>query len=450
MLQRTLTIIFSIAVVLRLTNLALLGDTASNLLIEDSALYWNGAQYWLESGSFSKSGAYGYAPETERAPLYFLFLIPFRWLFGDTVIPALIAQALIDSGTCVVIALLGTFINRTTGFVAGLIAACWINLIIHSGMILTDSLFVFLVCLVLLYAANFAARGRYIDIVLAGILCGLAIMTRPVALFLPIAMAIATPFIVRNRGANWTNGIVAALILVILSALPAVPLLYRNYTQFGVLQLTHQNGTHLLSWVVGISESLASGRSFDAVSKELNAKLKDRLALLDDGGKNLNAFEISRQKLALARAELAEMPFRTILYAWGFGALRNIAEPAIALDPRVRALNQASFYNAHGRGLIERSVDFITGNNAHYVVWLGLGLVGSAVSLALQVFGVFLSVRRMPWLALFGLLWVVYFLLLNGPVGGPKYRLPFEPVLIIFLSIAVIDLASRFRRRCAR
>ena len=36
-------------------------------------------------------------------------------------------------------------------------------------------------------------------------------------------------------------------------------------------------------------------------------------------------------------------------------------------------------------------------------------------------------------LAILGSLTMAYFVLINGPVASPKYRLPIEPILIIWL-----------------
>jgi len=41
---------------------------------------------------------------------------------------------------------------------------------------------------------------------------------------------------------------------------------------------------------------------------------------------------------------------------------------------------------------------------------------------------------------------IAYFLLLNGPVATPKYRLPMEPVLIVLAAIPLAWMAQRRRR----
>jgi hypothetical protein len=42
--------------------------------------------------------------------------------------------------------------------------------------------------------------------------------------------------------------------------------------------------------------------------------------------------------------------------------------------------------------------------------------------------------------------WIVYILLVNGPVASPKYRLPIEAPLMVFTGAGFVSL-SRWRRR---
>lgn len=446
---RILLTIFGLAVGLRLVNLAFLGDSLANRLIEDAPLYWNGAQFWIDSGWFSISHKGGYIPQTERMPIYFLFLIPFRWLFGPDVVPLLVAQAVLDAFTCVVIARLGAMVDRNTGIAAGILSAIWANMVIHASMVLTETLFLFLVSFLLLTAARYAQRGRFLDLCLLGVLCGVATATRSIALFIPVAMAALLPFITHRRGWGWRRGGAAASILLVLSALPASPILYRNMTQFDSFALTAQKGAYALYWVVGTTQSLSSGTSFGEVTTALNVKLARRLERETGLGHGLNDFQRSKLMVSIAAEEARSMPATDFLTAWTYGAAINLAAPALVLDQRIRSLKSASFANSEGDGLFGRLRAFLDSGSGLYVFWLGIGLAAGTVAMVLQVAGGLLLFRRMFWPAVFGTAWIVYFLLLNGPVGSPKYRIPFEPVLIVFQAVALVSLTAWINRRRA-
>jgi hypothetical protein len=58
--------------------------------------------------------------------------------------------------------------------------------------------------------------------------------------------------------------------------------------------------------------------------------------------------------------------------------------------------------------------------------------------------------RSKPWTAALAGAVLAYFLLLNGPVAAPKYRLPMEPVLIVLAAIPLAWLTERRSRYLIR
>ena len=442
---RNLLFLFGIALGLRLLNLLVIDDLGAYAMVPDSHFYWSGALAWIESGFFSHFDGTNYVPITERTPLYFLFLTPFRWVFGDLVGPVVVAQAVLDAGTCMVIAMLGGMLDRTTGILAGLFAAFWPNMIIHSALILTDSLFLFFIALGLLFVARFLHCGRPSEIYLASFVCGLAIMTRPVGMLLPLGILVVTPIVLHRHGNDWRKSGGAALIAMLIVALPVSPLLARNISQFGTVQLTSQSGTHFLGWVVGYSRALDRGESFDTASEQVSRKWMSEKTIRSNE-RPPNAFEESRKRMSLAREELSRIPFTSLLKAWSSGGALNLVAPVTAIDPRIRSLNRKSYYNSLGTSLIDRSLNFMANNDVVYIRWLLLGLVIGTIALILQMAGWVILLRCNFWSAILGLLFISYFLLINGPVGGPKYRLPMEPVFIILQSIALLGLWKRWNR----
>ena len=65
---------------------------------------------------------------------------------------------MIGALTCVVIAVIGSFLGRSVGILSGYLAAIWPNFIIFSGMILGDTLFVFLFSVMLFFSARFRSE----------------------------------------------------------------------------------------------------------------------------------------------------------------------------------------------------------------------------------------------------------------------------------------------------
>ncbi|MGY8961653.1 MAG: hypothetical protein ACKVKG_19420, partial [Alphaproteobacteria bacterium] len=100
-------IIFAAALMIRLTNIALLGASPDALLVEDARLYWDSATALMAQGYDSVETVVRLLVNSERAPGYILFLAGLRELFGDSFGAILIVQSILDSLSCILIATIG-------------------------------------------------------------------------------------------------------------------------------------------------------------------------------------------------------------------------------------------------------------------------------------------------------------------------------------------------------
>ena len=444
LIRANLVAIFLAALAIRFLNWVTIEDLSLYMFAGDSPIYWDGAKAWLDAGYFSRPDGAAFAPETERVPLYHLFLVPFRWAFGDALWPVLVGQFMLDAGTCVLIGMLGAQLTRATGLLAGLLAAAWPNLVIHSHLILSDSLFLILFTGVLYFASKYLKAARLTDAVIVGVLCGGAIMTRSVALYIPIAMAVSAPFISRKVSGNWRSGLLAGIAMLVASLIVVSPLLWRNVQNYGSFQLTAQGGTHLLNWVVGYVNSLEKGKTFTEEARKIQEQHQAETRRDGSTVDTSNPFERAAAQVAFAKQEFGKIPLQSIVKAWLYGAALNLGAPALVMDPRVRAYNRKSLMDSSGSSLTGRVWAFLEGNDPNYLTWVVIGLVASVLCVALQFYGLIVLSRFAVWPAVFGVLAIGYFLLVNGPIGTPKYRLPFEPVLIVLQALALLSLFRRF------
>jgi hypothetical protein len=125
----------------------------------------------------------------------------------------------------------------------------------------------------------------------------------------------------------------------------------------------------------------------------------------------------------------------------------NLGAPALLGDPRVRALPKPSFYNTPGAGLWQKARAYVFDDPGRYQLLLVVGLIAMLPMLALEAIGFVMLARMLPWAAVFAGGVLAYFLLVNGPVATPKYRLPMEPVLIVLAAIPLARLTERWSRR---
>jgi hypothetical protein len=123
----------------------------------------------------------------------------------------------------------------------------------------------------------------------------------------------------------------------------------------------------------------------------------------------------------------------------------NTVIPGVLQDRRLRDAIPMSFYAQTGT-FVERIVGFLAGTPTLLLLLLTGTLVLTAVLLPLALVGLVVAWRGDPLLTIIGVGLCGYFLLITGPVIGPKYRLPMEPFLTLFQAAGVVWLMDRARR----
>jgi len=450
--------VFLLALLVRLINLAFLTGNQSFFAETDAFAYWKLGAGLARPESFWST----LLAETDRMPLYPLLLGGIRHIFGDDPRMVAILQAVIDAGTCALIAALGALISPLVGLIAGILAALSVTLIVFSTQILTETASLFFFTLMLLAGARFLRHPTNALAIIAGLAGGIAAATRPavaplLAAAVPLVLVIA---LMQRRG--FAAALAAALLFAVGAAAPIAPVLLRNVIHYGSFSLTTQTGHHLADWIVPLVTERADGTPYQNTVDRMEALYAQRAQTtlcaprkLECGAEHdlngqTNPFQRAAVKSEVAREAMARLPLSAYAKAWLEGMVVNLASPALLIDPRVRALPKPSFYNTPGASLWEKTRAYLFDDPAAYQVLLIVGLVAMLPILMLEAAGFIMLARTLPWAAVFAGGVLAYFLLLNGPVATPKYRLPMEPVLIVLAAIPLARLAERVlpRRSC--
>ena len=450
--------VFLLALLVRLINLAFLTGNQSFFAETDAFAYWKLGAGLARPESFWST----LLAETDRMPLYPLLLGGIRHIFGDDPRMVAILQAVIDAGTCALIAALGALISPLVGLIAGILAALSVTLIVFSTQILTETASLFFFTLMLLAGARFLRHPTNALAIIAGLAGGIAAATRPavaplLAAAVPLVLVIA---LIQRRG--FAAALAAALLFAVGAATPIAPVLLRNVIHYGSFSLTTQTGHHLADWIVPLVTERADGTPYQKTVDRMEALYAQRAQTTlcaprklecsteHDLNGQTNPFQRAAVKSEVAREAMARLPLSAYAKAWLEGMVVNLASPALLIDPRVRALPKPSFYNTPGASLWEKTRAYLFDDPAAYQVLLIVGLVAMLPILMLEAAGFVMLARTLPWAAVFAGGVLAYFLLLNGPVATPKYRLPMEPVLIVLAAIPLARLAERVLPRRSR
>ena len=342
--------VFLLSLVVRLSNLALLRGNNSFFAEPDAFTYWMLGTALAKVDGFWTT----LSSMTDRMPLYPLVLAGIQSAFGSTPRTAAAAQAVLDAGTCTLIAALGTLVSPLTGLIAGMLAAVSVTLVVFSTQLLTDAVFLFFFTVMLLAGAHFLLRASMGAAALAGSAGGLALATRPwiAPLLIAATPLIFTVAIIRSRRVG--VACVTAALFAAAAAAPIAPILLRNVTHYGSFSLTSQAGDHLAFWIVPLVKQRAYGTPYEISVQRMQALYEQRLAERSLEAQS-NPFARASIKVELARQQLARLPLKAIVESWIEGMVVNLAAPALIADPRVRALPKPSFYETPGRNSLGES-----------------------------------------------------------------------------------------------
>jgi 4-amino-4-deoxy-L-arabinose transferase-like glycosyltransferase len=452
---RTALLILLAALFVRFAYLALVYHGGDSLRSLDSPIYEEYAQNLLEGcGGAACDPAYLAA----RVPGYPLFLAAIRTVAGPNPFWPVVAQMLIDAGTCLLVAWLAALFDRRLALSAGLLAAANLNMIASAGQVLTDTLFLFpftasLVATVLYLEAPSTPRAFA-----AGLLLGLALFVRSTVMFFPPLMLAALAIAAWRHRLPPARAVAHLAVAAIGALLCVAPVLARNVATHGRFALVSQGGIHAIGWVVPAAREFVLGIPFEEGQRQMRAELSAQLAadhlprLPDD------PFAASDEMEKAASKALKQLGVMGLAKAWLGGAMINLGAPALVSVPPVAALERPHFYATPGTGAVDKVWAFGRRAAGSLFFWLMVpALMWMAVSRALEL-GALGVIGRGGGLplgpSLYLLAVALYFVAVTGPVTGVKYRLPLEPMLVLLLAESGARLcawrasrALRVRRR---
>ena len=208
--------------------------------------------------------------------------------------------------------------------------------------------------------------------------------------------------------------------------------------------MTAQAGEHLSQYVVPFVWQHSKGIPFIEGMKMMNRDMTLEAEKEGVNWKELSPFERSDRRVAMALRILKEEPLSAVAKAWAFGMAKNLLAPALVDLSYLLGIERPHFFYTEGTTLMDRGVNFIKGMKG----WFGWALLGSLAIMVLvrlvQVWGLMCMLRERVWTALLFVVIIGYFLAVSGPVGYAKYRLPFEPVLVVLLAVGLKEFVVRF------
>lgn len=406
-------------------------------LKNNAVLYPDSYDYIRLADSICQNFSYGLnSQEIFRVPVYPVFLAIIKSISPSYFLPvSILAQSILDSLTAVIIVLITLRMFNLLAFavIAGFFYAVSPLAIASSAQILCETLFAFLLVVLLLLLTKLSKdKLSLLYCLIIGLLMAVLTLTR--AVFLPISMLFFLFILIRTKRfkAFLLTGLTCYIILCGWGL--------RNYLVAGYFGISSVSDILIYRYNACALEAEISGKSFVQVQTEFDSKL--------------SLLKTQQDQALFASNEgwhiILEDPFK-----YAFIHLRtslNSLLPASGDLTKAFGLklgDKGTLSIINSKGLLVGVKYYFAGNMGLFFILLPLGIL-LCIQYILSIIGAMkaLKIRDERFLfVLLLILCVIYFVFIGGPASTPRFRLPAEGIIFVFASYGLYMVFGFFARR---
>ncbi|WP_458760246.1 hypothetical protein ACSVBT_05440 [Afipia sp. TerB] len=349
-------------------------------------------------------------------------------------------QGALDAGTCVAVFFIAQYLSPKLALPASVFAVFNPTQIVLSGLFFTDTPFTFFFAVSLLLTLRWAQKPTWSGAALIGAALGCASMTR--ILIVPWAVLTMSLMAVYSLFTSSVSKKTTVLASAAVFGLCIGAILTKNVALYRTIGLTSQSGAHLAFWIVPLAKEMKDRTPYAATASAMERRTRERF-----GPQSANPFEQSARYKIVAGEALREIPLTAFVKSWLSGMAINLLSPAALQAPPVLQLPHGGFYETSGSSFPDKVYNYaFHSRNSLYAGILILGAFGLGLARLVQLIGAISLARQRNWFFLaLGGSWIVYILVVSGPIAAPKYRLPIEPLLNIATGAGYLALRRKFK-----
>jgi hypothetical protein len=383
-------------------------------------------------------------PEILRLPGY-PFLIAVAWWTGHTTVATLAMQVVIAAATVWLAYRLGALTGSArVAHRAAWLAASEPLLVVYTGLLMTETLFTFLVTWSVYRGIVAKTRRQFAA---AGLLTGLSALVRPVGLFLPIVLAAG--IVSSRRIGDLRTRLAAAAIVVLCGGVIVGAWCVRNGVGSGYWGYSSQLDRRLLLTEAGADIAASQGRDLRDVADDMRASLGAAQPAGSLPAEAAVAVEARRRGLRYVRDHWAG-----VLWQHLRGSVMSLLHPPGGeLNPLLSPSPQASVtfhllaghFREAAAGLSLGGITLTVWRVVRSLYWMGF--------LALTAAGVWSVLRGHPrgvdetgspgWWPI-GSALVLYLVLAAGtPYASSRFRHPLMPFLCVIAAVGSVSSRRR-------
>lgn len=393
---------------------------------------------------FAKTGVLTDPKSIKNPPVqpigYHFILGLLFWLFGHSVAMVIIFQTIIM--LCCLILLMWiarALYDDEVAFVVGLLAACNVGFLIYPQLILAETVLLLLLLCFLDRYIHFLQKNRARYLAQAGICLGFSMLVKPVVLLFIFPLMVITYM---AHTVSLKIKMRDMLLLLLCFTMPIVCYMGRNYVKYGSFSFAPM--TELNIYQCYLAKVISKIESIDQ-QEIIETKLRFNA---------VQAFDPTgwQQAKRYFYYYLVRFP-HVFLCTWMTNVIKTwlglyVTQLKLMIEPQ-DVIGTHSFFNQRG-SLLERCSGYIVGGTTHLGIMLlsWIELLYAVVRLLCAVIGLSVIMRNkqkiLGWLFLS---MMISFSIVTGIDGCCRYRLTFEPVLLLLAAIGLVFVYAYYNEK---
>jgi len=424
------------ALLLRLLVFAVVLQKPEKMFRPDSPSYYSTALNLVDGYGYSSSSSAPYTPNIMRTPTYPFFLAFLFEIFGKNFHVVAFAQIILSVMT-IVLAYYAVlrFGTQKQAFLGALLLTCSTGSVIFSNYILTETLFSWLLMIITWLLIKYHENQEGKVAVLMGILCGVLILCRPVAILFPLVVVVLYSLI---NQFSWRPILIHSFLFLFATVITISPWIIRNKKEANVYTISSIANFNLLYFNAVSLRAYMEGKRQDTVRNAIKEEVESEL-------ERRNLASNQKERLAYYNTKAREIilpNISTYLYIHFLQSLNtflpHINDALELFDLTQGQRGTLSVLNQKG---IFAAVDYYLGGR----YWLLLLMLPILVLLGLTYLcaaaGALVLFHKKERMILTILVFVMlYFLLMTGPASIARFRLPVMTNLCILAGIGLCEI----------
>jgi len=440
--------------------------TVVNLIVYyfsyDGATFIEGAdasQYYLPALSFIENGQFMLGNEllTFGPPFYSIFLaIPIS-IFGlegsDIAIVTLQSTLLFATGYIFRLIFLLIYSGHLRHFYAILLHTLIVfnpNSLITAHLVQSETLFTFLFSIALLFSIKLLFDFSIKNLIFIGLFIGLATLTRPIGLYFLIIFPIFLWIVIELKAVRINK--LKLVVPILIGAIVISPWYLRNYIKFEDIFYTSNSGAYLKAQYIqlkhkglGWSRETGIDDHYKEFEKYLNSRSdeKQRFCLDKERDWSCNSL-LSRSSIKMILNESPMTHVKALVDSWGTlllsGGASNIRN-YFGIDGKSAIF---AFQERPFKGL--DSIKYLLSEmNLSYLLIFIATTSFAILTRLIGVFGVFYIIRNYKYMP-YGVFFIEVVSLFTAAylyLGQSRFRVPIEPILMLFTVFGLIYFMNR-------